>query len=296
MNNLRSTLAVISAAAIAAFTPAAFATTVTSNNPGGDAFTNPTPSNMGQAIGASGWYYNNVRANGVAGIDGTYARSGNGSLHFSGPANAKADVEFLPNAFPIANNYNSTSSLGAFSAFVNMSYEWYRNSASSNDVRQMPALRILLDADGNLATTNDRGGLVFERVYNEGADSSAAPTNAWTGETIGANSFVWNFGLGIPNQSDINGSGYSFDETLTQWKARFPNAAIIGFSSGIGSGWNGAFDGAVDNITWNIGGFTTTTNFETRAGIAAVPEPETLSLFAAALVGIGLAARRRRNR
>ena len=170
---------------------------VLANNPNGDAFTNPSSANLGQAIGTSGWYYNNVRANGTAGIDGTYARSGNGSLHFSGPANAKADVEFLPNAIPFLGNYNSAASLGSFSAFVGMSYEWYRNSTSTTDVRQMPALRVLIDRDGDLTTTNDRGGLVFERVYNEGADQSAAPTNAWTSETIGASTFVWNFGLNL---------------------------------------------------------------------------------------------------
>lgn len=285
-------------AATAVFTlfGAANAAPVLANNPNGDAFTNPTAANLGQAVGTSGWYYNNVRANGVVGIDGTYARSGNGSVHFSGPANAKADIEFLPNAIPIAGNYNAAASLGSFSAFTGMSYEWYRNSTSATDVRQMPALRVLIDRDGNLATTNDRGGLVFERVYNEGVDSSAAPTNAWTSETIGATTFVWNFGLNLGGTVSINQTPYPYDDTLAQWQAFMPNAVIIGFSSGIGSGWSGSFDGAVDNIAWTIGGVTTTNNFETRATAAAVPEPETLSLFAAALVGLGLTARRRRNR
>lgn len=251
--------------------------------------------NLGQAVGNSGWYYNNVRAGGVAGVDGTYARSGNGSLHFSGPANAKADVEFLPGGVQLAGAYYSTASLGSFSAFGGMSYEWYRSASSMNDVRQMPALRVLIDRDGDLSTTGDRGGLVFERVYNEGADQSAAPTNAWISETIGASTFVWNYGLGLGTTS-INGTPYPYDDTLAQWQAFMPNAVIIGFSSGIGSGWNGAFDGAIDNVSWTIGGVTTTSNFETSAAVAAVPEPETLSLFAAALVGLGLTARRRRNR
>ena len=294
MHPMRITLATALLAALAV--PAAHATTIVANNPSGDAFTNATSNNMGQAVGTSGWYYNNVRAGGVAGVDGTYAHDGNGSVHFSGPANAKADIEYLPNAVAIGGNYNANASLGLFSAFTNMRYDWYRNSTSSNDARQIPALRVLLDADGNLATTNDRGGLVFERVYNEGADSSPAPTNSWVTDSIGVSSFLWNFGLGIGNNANINATPYPFDATLAEWQAYFPNAVVIGFSSGIGSGWNGAFDGAVDNIAWTIGGATTTSNFETRAGAAAVPEPETLSLFAAALVGLGLSVRRRRVR
>jgi hypothetical protein len=270
---------------------AALATTVTANNPAGDAFTNPTAVNLGQAVGSSGWYYNNVRASGTVGIDSAYPRSGNGSVHMSGPANAKADIEYLPNAVPIAGNYNSTSSLGKFSTFSSMSYDWLRNSSSTAQPYLMPALRILLDADGDLSTINDRGGLVFERVYNDNADLSAVPTNAWTSQTIGSGTFVWNFGLNFTTARDINGDGYGYDETLAQWKAFLPNAVIIGFSSGIGSGWAGTFDGAVDNIAWTIGGTTTSTNFE-RVAAAAVPEPETLGLMAIALIGLGLTRRR----
>ncbi len=199
MNFDRLARSIVAAATLAACAPAVLAATVTANNAGGDAYTNAGPNNSGQAVGTSGWYYNNVRAGGVDGIDNTYARSGNGSVHLSGPANAKADIEFLPGALQITGNYNSTSSLGLFSAFTTMAYDWYRSASSANDVRQMPALRILLDADGNIATTGDRGGLVFERVYNEGVDQSAAPTNAWTHEAVGSSSILWNFGLGIPN-------------------------------------------------------------------------------------------------
>jgi hypothetical protein len=65
---------------------------------------------------------------------------------------------------------------------------------------------------------------------------------------------------------------------------------ILGFSSGVGSGW-GSFTGAVDNISWTINGVTTVNNFEVAA--ADVPEPASVALLGLGLMGL-VAARRRK--
>ena len=84
------------AAAVLGVSSAASATGVTvySNGGGsGDMFTNAGGTNTGQAVGTSGWYYNNVRNNGNVGINSTYARSGNGSVYMEttqGPGGASS--------------------------------------------------------------------------------------------------------------------------------------------------------------------------------------------------------------
>ena len=271
----------------------AHATLVYANNPApGDAYSNASGSNQGQAIAGSDWYYNNVRNGGTVGISDANPRSGNASASFSGTAGPggasyKADIEYLASGVAVGGNYLASGSLGAFSDFSGMSYDWYRDSASTNAAGQHPSLRILLDRDGDLSTTNDRGGLVFERAYNGGG---AVPTDSWVTDVVTGTTFLWNFGLGIGNLANINATSSPFDATLAEWQAHSPNAVILGFSSGVGSGW-GPFVGAVDNISWTIGGVTTMSNFELER--ATVPEPGSLALLGLALAGLAVARRRK---
>ena len=269
----------------------ASAVDVYSNNPSpGDSFTEAGLVSQGQAVSGSEFFYNNVRNDGVVGINTTYARSGNGSAYLqttNGPAgnSSKADFEMLSGGVEVGGNYYAATSYGKLGDLTSLGYDWYRDAVSTNSAVQHPALRILVDADGDLNTTADRGGLVFEQAYN----GSSVPTNTWVTEDLfsynndnGAN--LWTFGAGMTFAQE----GYSVElgdwASVTGVGTISADSAVLGFSMGVGSGW-GPFQGAVDNLVVGFNGGETTYNFE------VVPEPASLAMLG--LGGLCLLSRRR---
>lgn len=264
-------------------------TIVYSNNAGGDAFNvndGPTAADRGgQAVSGSNWYYNSVGGDATIGISSAESwspRSGNGSVLFHGvDGSSKADIEYFNSAGQITPGgvFVPISSMGLLKDLSAFSYDWYRDGSSTNPAVQTPSLRLQI-TDGQHS-----GYLVFEQVYN-----GAVVANQWNhSDVLGSQLTLWSNGS-LPDQNQYN-------HDLDYWinTAGLGNYSVLSISSGIGSGWNGAFTGGVDNITFGFNGANTTYNFEVAG---AVPEPASVVSFliAGGLGLAGAAARRRRAR
>lgn len=132
------------------------------------------------------------------------------------------------------------------------------------------------------------GYLVFERIYN--GFSGAAPTDTWVFDDIIASNYkLWataSLGFGDPN-ANINNVLKTISEWVAAANAVGAQLFVVSVNAGIGSGWNGQFTGAVDNITFGFNGNSNTYNFE------VVPEPASLITIGAGLASL-LDLRRRR--
>lgn len=240
---------------------------------------------------ADQWYRTNFRdvstgftSTTTAAITTTAPRSGNGSVEMSlTDGSGKVDYAYFWGYLP-------THTLGNLTA---LSFDWYRDGGSTNPANQQPALRLLFDADGNPQTTNDRGYLVWEQVYQ--ADPTVLADQWVSSNALTGNFWQRRFTPGTTIEV------YNLD--LQEWAAGANPAgalvlsgqtAVLGLEFGIGSGWNGEFLGFVDNVTYAFGSLPSTTfNFETVA--EQVPEPAGLALAGLALGLLG-ASRRHRAR
>ncbi|MEO7360319.1 MAG: PEP-CTERM sorting domain-containing protein [Gemmatimonadaceae bacterium] len=259
-------------------------------NGSGTPFTTPLPNpgaNDPSCVGQlDRWCAYDVRSNASVGQTTANPRSGNGSLAFSSPSGAgKADFDYL---FSSANQFKIKD-------LQSMSYDWFRNATSTNSAIQVPALRLLVEGP-NAAYVD---ALVYEPYYQ----GAATPAGLWQTSAITTSSlFWWNKDCG-----NTFGAGPDYSVTLADWSdghtttsgacvsSILDNAKVIGFSVGVGSGWNGTFDGAVDNVSFRLNGVreATTYNFEVSS-TSVVPEPSTYALMMAGLAALGVAARRRR--
>ncbi|CAN5783050.1 hypothetical protein BH11PLA1_BH11PLA1_24190 [soil metagenome] len=278
---------IISAAALLVCAAGASAAPAYSNLPGtGDAYVSglPNPGGTQALTNAPGWYYNNVRNAGSVGINVVNPRSGNGSASFiSTNGNDKADIEYYEGAAV----GSATAIMGRLGDVTSAGFDWIRNSGQQN---QHASMRLLIDADGDMTTTNDRGALIFEHAYN----GPNVADGVWTTESLVGASVLWQSAVGLgthdtfPNFQPLSVWGSPSGYMPTDGGRLFnANSAIYGLSLGVGSGFNVPFVGAVDNVYITFGsGYSLNANFE------VVPSPA-----AAGLLGLGAlaAARRRRS-
>ncbi|MEQ8676683.1 MAG: hypothetical protein RLP44_19475 [Aggregatilineales bacterium] len=212
-----------------------------------------------------GWSPQNVRNDGTVAITNTQARDGDGSLEFTQlTQDDKADFEVYwdPNSFP-------DRTLANISAF---SFEWYRASGGTAPGHFVPAIRLVY----RNTVTGEAGLLIWEDVYNGGTSGVLVPVDQWVSEDIFDDNF-WMRAYGAPSVT-IDDYNVSLAEWLANADEEGPsidddsdsdvphdlsaNIAIVGISVGIGSGWNGTFDGFVDNVILSFGADTVDANFE----------------------------------
>ncbi|MFO1331607.1 MAG: hypothetical protein U1E95_03970 [Rubrivivax sp.] len=138
-------------AALAALSAGAHATVASTTPPLATLSTNASTSNQGQAVGASGWYYNNVRNGGSVGTTRRAQRHCSAALSgTAGPGGAshKADIEFPPGAVSLSGNYVSTGTLGNLSDLTNMATTGTAPGGTAG-AHLTPVMRVLFDADGD---------------------------------------------------------------------------------------------------------------------------------------------------
>jgi hypothetical protein len=254
-------------AGVATTTTDATGTVTTVTGPGGGANRASAAPTLGS------WYQTNVGGGGSVGITTTYSNDGDGAAYFATTSgDSKGDLQFNF-AAPVA-----------LSSLQSVSFDFFVDpSTNTTNGVFSPVLRFNMTKNGAFA-----GSLVFEYLYQ---NQTAAPEGQWISQSATLGSGIWwatNAALG-PTFADANGG----QKSLADWLAANSGAtlAVTGVQIGVGSGWNGNFAGAVDNVAFNFGNTSADFNF----AVAAVPEPATWAMMIGGFGFIGGALRARRR-
>lgn len=229
-----------------------------------------------------GWLPQNLRGAGSVAITDTYKPAGEaGSLQFT-TSNSVDKADYVKNWGVVAGR-----TLGNLS---NVGYDWLRSSSSTTGQHLAPALRLAYRTAGGNA-----GYLIYENVYNGGSTAAPVTTDAWVVADT-TNAFFWMRAFGPGRTIE------QYDVTLDQWKNGYAsgsshvldaNTSITGIEVGVGSGWSGTFDGAVDHVRLSFGSDSISADFEPDA-VAAVPEPASWGMMILGFGMVGAGMRRRK--
>jgi hypothetical protein len=132
-----------------------------------------------------------------------------------------------------------------------LSFDYYIAASDRTDV--IPVIRLIIDADGNLATTNDIGELVFEYSYQ---GLGATTQGAWQHvDLVGGDWVAWQRSFGqnrdqIANMTEFSDWADADGFTPTGGLHFNENSLILGYSIALGSG-NGTADIYMDNVKFD---------------------------------------------
>ena len=136
-----------------------------------------------------------------------------------------------------------------------LNFDYIIHSFSRTDV--VPVIRLIIDADGNLATTTDRGELVFEWAYQGfGPTTSGSLQHA---DLVGDDWVAWQRANGqnfdqIANMTTFSDWSDADGHTVAGGLTFNEDSLVLGWSIALGSG-NGTGSMSIDNV--QVGGVTT---------------------------------------
>ena len=237
-----------------------------------------------------GWTAQNVTGAGSVAITGTYAPAGEtGSLQFtSSSAAGKADyVHALSGTLGQLVN-NPGAALGSYDYLP-----W------STRLAPPPTTSPRRCAWPSSTQRRTRAAIsIWEPRLQRLAEHAVTDDTFVTNDILGGNFWMRDFGpghtveqYGVVTLADwANGTTFPTRTTLSA------NTLIYSVEVGVGSGWAGTFDGAVDhvNVNFGTGAGGVSTNFELAAG-AGAPEPASWALMILGFGGVGAALRRSRK-